>query len=219
MATNSSKSDLAFLEQCQIAFQNAEQNPVIKAELANVGYDDAKMAEGQALYDTAYAKYGTHETTENNKKVAYQIYLDQEDVLKKLYSTHRKRAKIEFAEQQTILIQLELTSPIPRKYVEWVKTIKVFYNIALASDEIKAGLATLKVTEEVLTSTQALIAPMESAYADYKNAVGIAEEDTLEKNEAFTALDVWMRKFYKVAAVALEDSPQLLESLGKSVKS
>lgn len=219
MAKSTNQSDPAFLEQCQIAFQNAEQNTVIKEELATVGYDNTKMAEGQALYDTAYSKYGTHETTENNKKVAYLAYSDQEGVLKKLYSTHRKRAKIEFSEQPSILIQLEITKSIPTKYVDWVKTIIVFYNVALASDEIKSGLATLKVSEEDLISTQAKIAPMESAYADYKNAVGIAEEDTREKNEAINNLDFWMRKFYKVAAVALEDNPQLLESLGKQVKS
>lgn len=219
MSQSSSRSDLAFLEQCQIAFQNATQNPVIKEELETVGYDSAKMAEGQALYDTATSKYAVHEKTENNKKVAYQIYSDKEAELKKLYSTHRKRAKIEFGDQQTILIQLDLTTATPTKYVEWLKVVKVFYSEALASPEIQTGLATLKVTVEVLTNTQALISPMETSYADYKNAVGIAEEDTKEKNDAFSTLDNWMRKFYKVAAIALEDNPQLLESLGKHVKS
>lgn len=219
MAANAHKSDLAFLEQCQIAFQNAAQNPVIKAELAAVGYDDAKMAEGQALLDTAQAKYDIHQKTENDKLMAYQVYLDKEGVLKKLYSTHRKRAKIEFADQETIIIQLDLSKPIPTKYVDWLQVVKVFYSEALATPEIQAGLATLKVTVEDLTSTQALIAPLETSYADYKNAVGIAEESTREKNEAFNTLDVWMRKFYKVAGVALEEYPQLLESLGKHVQS
>lgn len=97
--------------------------------------------------------------------------------------------------------------------------VKVFYTEALATPAIQTGLATLKITAEDLTYTQELIAPLEASYVDYKNAVGTAEESTREKNATFYTLDVWMRKFYKVAAVALEDNPQLIESLGKHIPS
>jgi hypothetical protein len=41
----------------------------------------------------------------------------------------------------------------------------------------------------------------------------------LLKNAAFKKLDAWMREFYAVAKVALYDTPQLMEALGKQVKS
>jgi hypothetical protein len=49
--------------------------------------------------------------------------------------------------------------------------------------------------------------------------VGESEDLTQQKDGAFSKLDEWMSEFYAVAKIALEDHPQLLESLGKSIKS
>ncbi len=39
------------------------------------------------------------------------------------------------------------------------------------------------------------------------------------KDAAFAQIDDWMSEFFSVARIALEDEPQLLEALGKIVKS
>ncbi|NLT49572.1 MAG: hypothetical protein GXX85_01480, partial [Ignavibacteria bacterium] len=48
---------------------------------------------------------------------------------------------------------------------------------------------------------------------------GESEDATKEKDAAFAKMDKWMSDFYAVARIALEDKPQLLEALGKIVKS
>ena len=48
---------------------------------------------------------------------------------------------------------------------------------------------------------------------------GETQNATKVKDQAFTAIEKWMRKFYAVANIALEDNPQLLESLGVFVRS
>ena len=48
---------------------------------------------------------------------------------------------------------------------------------------------------------------------------GESQDATKLKDTAFGELDDWMRDFYAVAKIALEDNPQLLESLGKFVRS
>ena len=40
-----------------------------------------------------------------------------------------------------------------------------------------------------------------------------------DKNKAFEAMNKWVKEFYEVAKIALSDRPQLLESIGKLVKS
>ena len=46
-----------------------------------------------------------------------------------------------------------------------------------------------------------------------------AQEATKKKDAAFAKMDNWMSEFYAFARIALEDQPQLLEALGKVVKS
>ncbi|WP_439182311.1 hypothetical protein [Carboxylicivirga taeanensis] len=53
----------------------------------------------------------------------------------------------------------------------------------------------------------------------YLLEVGESEAATKAKDEALGKLDRWMSEFYAVARIALEDQPQLLEALGKAVKS
>ena len=60
---------------------------------------------------------------------------------------------------------------------------------------------------------------MEQAYADYQKEKGESQQATKDKNNAFDALDKWVVRFFKVAKIALEDKPQLLESLGKTIRS
>lgn len=48
---------------------------------------------------------------------------------------------------------------------------------------------------------------------------GESQDATKLKDTAFIELDDWMSEFYVVAKIALEDNPQLLESLGKFVRS
>ena len=41
---------------------------------------------------------------------------------------------------------------------------------------------------------------------------------TQQKQEALAELEQWMRRFYRIARIALEDQPQQLEALGLVVK-
>ncbi len=47
----------------------------------------------------------------------------------------------------------------------------------------------------------------------------LRKQESITKNKAFKDLEKYMSSFYAVARIALENEPQLLESLGKLVKS
>jgi hypothetical protein len=63
-----------------------------------------------------------------------------------------------------------------------------------------------------------LITNVEIARSAYLREKGESQDATQLKDKAFANLDDWMSEFYAVAKIALEDSPQLLESLGKLVR-
>ena len=64
-----------------------------------------------------------------------------------------------------------------------------------------------------------MIASLESARAEYKREVGESQDATKQKDAALSKLEDFMSEFYAIAAIALEDRPQLLESLSKQVLS
>ena len=64
-----------------------------------------------------------------------------------------------------------------------------------------------------------MITDLEAARAEYLREKGESQDSTKIKDAAFAKIDDWMSEFYAVAKIALEDNPQLLESLGKLVRS
>ncbi len=108
---------------------------------------------------------------------------------------------------------------MPTTYLSSMDSVKVFYKEALENQEILTALQVLKVSTEELQTTQGLINDVEKLRNEYLNEKGESQEATKVKDEALKQLDKWMRNFYAVASIALEDNPQLIESLGKVVKS
>ena len=83
---------------------------------------------------------------------------------------------------------------------------------------INGALGQPAVSQE-LAQTQAMIEAMSSAKQHYKSLIGEAQMATQQRNAALKDLDVWVRKFTKVARIALEEQDQLLEGMGLLVRS
>ena len=97
--------------------------------------------------------------------------------------------------------------------------MKKFYTVASSDSEIQSKLVRLKITTEELNGTIEQISNLELARAEYLREKGESQDATKQKDKAFGEIDDWMSEFYAVAKIALEDNPQLLESLGKFVRS
>ena len=114
---------------------------------------------------------------------------------------------------------MSLSGSLPTAYIKWLETVKKFYAVASADSDIQSKLVRLKITTEELNGTIELITNLELARAEYLREKGESQDATKLKDKAFGEIDDWMSEFYAVAKIALEDSPQLLESLGKFVRS
>ena len=77
----------------------------------------------------------------------------------------------------------------------------------------------LKITPEDISGTITLINNLEEARATYLREKGESQDATKAKDKAFAEIDDWISEFYAVAKIALEDNLQLLESIGKFVRS
>lgn len=77
----------------------------------------------------------------------------------------------------------------------------------------------MQITPALIADQLAGIAEVELLRAARTQSDGVAQNATKTKNNAFKELEKWMGAFFAIARIALEDEPQLLESLGKFVKS
>ncbi len=94
-----------------------------------------------------------------------------------------------------------------------------FYAVLEKNPELLVKLKRLKVSDQDVVDTKTLIEEMRSARSAYLKEKGESEDATQIKEAALDKMDDWMSEFYAVAKIAMEDHPQLLESLGKPVRS
>ena len=199
-------------------FENLSKEGDLKTELAEYGYDENKISEGKALYNEArkYFDINLKETREETS--ASLAFQEKYQNIQKKYSVHRKKARIVFEENEEALRQLKLKGNASRAIAAAMEEMRAFYQLLDTTPSLLTPLKQLKISEQDVKSQLQEFSEVEKAYATYLQEKGESQQATKDKNKAFEALDKWVSKFYKVAKIALEDRPQLLEALGKFVR-
>ncbi|MDX1828631.1 MAG: hypothetical protein R3342_03700 [Lutibacter sp.] len=219
MATNKTLSEAEALEQYRVSFENVASQPEIATIMAEFGYDETLLTEGKTLLTKARQTYDFNKKEDDETSEAYNNFITTKENLANTYTLHRKKAKVIFRKEPVTLSKLSISGSLPKSYIKWLEAVKKFYAVAFGDTEIETKLAKLKVTPTELESTIALIAELEINRAEYLREKGESQNATKTKDKAFGELDDWMSEFYTVGKIALEDNPQLLESLGKFIRS
>ncbi|AHW61117.1 hypothetical protein SAMN05444285_15611 [Draconibacterium orientale] len=219
MVTKKTLSEAEALEQYRVSLENVETQPEIAAAMTEFGYDAALITEGKALLSETRQAFDLNVTEDDETSEVYAAFKLLKANLENSYSLARKKAKVIFRNDQKTLDKLGVSGSLPRAYVKWLETVKKFYSVAEKDNQIQTKLLRLKITAEDITAANTLIGEMETARAEYLREKGESQDATKAKDAAFAKMDDWMSEFYAVAKIALEDSPQLLESLGKFVRS
>jgi hypothetical protein len=181
-------------------------------------YGAETIAEGKNLLIQTRGVFNLNQTEDNETSESHSMFKNAKAALENAYRIHRKKARVVFLNEEVILHRLGIDGPVPRAYIKWIETIKKFYTEA-ADREIQTRLARLKVTPEEIVSGADMVSAVEIARANYLREVGESQDATKAKDDAMAKMENWMSDFYAVARIALEDHPQLLEALGKTVKS
>ncbi len=200
-------------------FENLSKEGDLKTELAEYGYDEAKISEGKSLYDEARRTFDANVKETREESSASLVFQEKYHNVQKKYSTHRKKARIVFEENEEALRLLKLKGSAARAIAASIEEMRAFYQLLDATPLLLTALKQLKITEEDVKNQLKEFPEVEKAYATYLKEKGESQQATRDKNKAFEALDKWVSKFHRVAKIALEDRPQLLEILGKSVRS
>ena len=218
MASRTKLTDAETLELYRVALENTETQSEIATIMADLGYDSAVIATGKALLAETRNAFDQNKSEDDETSAAYADFSSKKSKLEDSYSLHRKKAKVVFRNDSLTADRLAISGIMPKSYVKWLEATKKFYSVASTDAEIQTKLARLKVTVEDITAANTLISELETARAEYLKEKGESQEATKAKDAAFAKIDDWMSEFYAVAKIGLEDNPQLLEALGKTVK-
>jgi len=218
MATKKSATEAEMLEQYRVALENVTAQPEIASTMQELGYDASTIEVGKNLLSETYNAFDFNRTEHDETNVAYTDYIGKKSKLEEIYSLDRKKGKVTFRNEPLILSKLALTGSTPKSYLKWLEVVKVFYTEAVKDVEIQNKLLRLKITSEQVTSTLNLISEMETARSYFLKEKSEDQTATMAKDKAFAKIDDWMSEFFAVAKIGLEDKPQLLEALGKSIR-
>lgn len=218
MANSQSKSEAQILENHRVALENVETQAEIAASLAEFGYDSTIVANGKQLYELARQAFDSNKTEDQETTVAYDAFEQKMEKIHDYYVKLRKKIRIIFRHEPVALKNLGTTGSIPRPYVQEVEAIRKTLLALQNDDAALQRLAPLKVTAEEITGVLTDLEQLDTLRADYLREVGESQHATKIKDKALGNLDSWMRDLLDVARIALEDKPQLLESLNLIVR-
>lgn len=200
-------------------FTNITEQPLIQQEMAEFGYDEAKIKEGKALADAARKAYTDNKRETAESVAAYDAVDKVAQNLFPLYVHHRKVAKVALRKDPAAVKQLGIDGRESHALAARIEEVETFYNQLENLPEIAKQLTIFKVTPEEIAKMRPLIADYRKARAKYLLEKGESQDATKLKDAAFKAIENWMSDFFAVAKIAMEDRPQLLESLTKIIKS
>lgn len=219
MVSKKTLSEAEALEQYRVALNNVELQPEIATTMVEFGYDVPVIAEGKTLLLETRQSFDFNKTEDDETSEAYASFKTLKAKLEETYSMHRKKAKVIFRNDSETMDKLAVSGSLPKAYIKWLEVVKKFYSVANKDAEIQAKLVRLKITADGLTAANTLVGELETARETYLREKGESQEATKAKDAAFAKMDDWMSEFYAVAKIAMEDKPQLLEALGKLVRS
>jgi len=146
----------------------------------------------------------------NEKSVAYADFTTAKEELDKSYSLLRRKAKVVFLKSSIVLNALGLDKEKPVAYFNRLEELRRFSKSALADDNILAELSLLNATKEEIETTLTKCEDLDALRAQYLIEKGELQNATQIKDAAFKNLDNWMREFYAVAKIALEEKRSCL---------
>ncbi|NJL82241.1 MAG: hypothetical protein HC890_03465 [Chloroflexaceae bacterium] len=207
------------LSDIQVAIDSALANPTVQAYLTPFGYTPEKLQQGKALYQTALAAQQRQKTEFAEQLGATAALESLRDTAQKYYAQHLKIARIAFKNDAIALAKLALTGDRKRSLSGWLAQTQQFYRAALEDTRLQQGLAPYGVTTEKLTQGQSAVDAVIAANVTQETEKGEARQATQDRDAVLDTLEDWYSDYIAIARLALEDNPQLLETLGIPVAS
>lgn len=204
-----------FLNQVDVAIDNALSTPEILAQLEVYGYDAKKLKQGLSMRTGLDELMMQQEDAQLAAKDATRVLNEVRQQAETMFGTHLSIARIAFKDDPTFWNALKLGQARERNLPDWLIQVQRFYTRIVVVANV---MEKYNVPQKELVETRKLIAQIGNLQRLQKKAKGHAQVATQAKSQAMNDLELWMRRFFRIARVALDQNPQQLEMLGVVVQ-
>ncbi len=206
-------TEAELLETFRVSLENVRNQSEIAAIMAEFGYPSEIITEGESLFNNARKAYDHNKQEGDETSKSYLDFMESKQVLAKKYSIDRKIAKVVFRNDPVIRMQLALSGEIPAAYLNWLEVVRKLYQELAQNPDLQAKVTPLKISKEKIVEALNLITLLESSRSEYIKELGESQQSKVQKDHAFAQLESWMREFYAVTKIALEDNEGLLKAI------
>jgi hypothetical protein len=219
MQTKTRLSESESLTVYSVGLTNVESQTKIAECMEKEGFDVKSLTTGKKLLADSKELYKASVQKKEALKSVSKEFKSKRNRIDKNFRKLRRKTQLIFSDDPETSERLAISDAVPTNFVKWMEKVTKYYSVADSDPEIQNKLATLKITTEDISDGLALIRELELDYANLMKVRGEKQALTKAKVKAFRLLQDWMSKFYTLARISLEHDPQLLEALGKNVKS
>ncbi len=203
------------MEAVQLATYNTSENQELQQKMSGYGFTPKRIKEGKALLEQVRLL----DTTQQQhylgaRQVSQQIEQDTATVLE-LFKEHAAIARTAFRKEPLVLEELKIKK-LPYKRWERIQRAMNFYtNATPYLPQLQQYGATPESLQQNKAGAEALLA----LKAQRLRKKGEAENSTQVKQQAIKALKAWYSEFRRLARIAFQETPQILETYGIVVRS
>ncbi|HEX3047938.1 MAG TPA: hypothetical protein VHY08_24515 [Bacillota bacterium] len=213
MAISKNKVD-DFLLAARIMIDNAQTDPLIKAELANFGYDDTRFQAIKVLYEETAALQAAQKKEFGEQVAATAEVNDLWEKADEMYINTLKIARVALKETPELGKIVLLYGSRKQSLPGWLEQARIFYTNLIEKPELMALMARFGYTPEKIQREFGVYNKLAEQNARQKIEMGEAQAATTARDRKLDELASNISDLRAVAKVALKNDSQQLEKLG-----
>ena len=209
------KKKSVFLNHSTIALTNALRSSEIMEALAQHGLDTEHIKFIQSQLRTVQRLEAQYSDGFAEAKAAPRLLHSVRNQAQQLYAQHVTLSRVALKNQPVLLEKMDLNGRRKKTVADWMVQASRYYRHAAT---IKEQLAAFNITARELNEMHKLLNKMvelQTLQVELKSQVQVISE---QRKEAYAALQKSTSRFFRIARIALESTPQLLEALGLAVR-
>jgi hypothetical protein len=196
--------------QAKVLLANVQKEP-FKSALKKYGYNEARINEGQALYDEAEVLVKAKDKAYAAQKKATRALKRKAKVAGDYFTEQAIIARLTLDNDRDSFRGLGISGRKKTRFDAWTEDAQSFYNVALADPDIMTALGKNGVTASILKTGLALIEELDGFHSTQKNKIGLAQVATETRNKKTKELFKWISDIISFSRLAFKDNPQQLE--------